>query len=223
MKERTKLSSRKRRALRYIIIAAITILVVNYGLNIGHLLPIQSVRLQEELHSVPGYTRVVKRMHVPEIHRSHLLYVTGNDKATAISGTHLSIIGWTDAFGNALDCTTGAPLYAGGMVMNRDETDAVWVYYGRVDEPAIKKVEISIRHQVWDENTGKDDWEEVFCLTAGETDFIEKDGYRYFMMKLPYDWPRAAGAAHSFALGYDAEGMLLVEQKLEEMNYCFFG
>ena len=74
-KKRTPLPSRKRVALRRIAIAAAVIFCVNFFMHIGLLLPIQAIWQLEEREGA-RHTSVVTRDWAPEVHRTHLVYLT---------------------------------------------------------------------------------------------------------------------------------------------------
>ena len=91
-------------------------------MQIGFLLPIQGIRQVEERQGAP-HGRVLARDWAPEIHRTHLVYLTAAEDAVTLADTYLSLYGWMGGFGWTLDCTTGEPLYAGEMTMSRDERE----------------------------------------------------------------------------------------------------
>lgn len=114
---------------------------------------------------------MLDRLWTPEVHRTHLVYLTAAENAVTIADTRLSLYGWMGGFGWSLDCTTGEPLYAGEMTMNRDEREeTVCCYYGRVMDPAIETVTVSLRGVNYQED-GTEDWEEAASLTAGRRTF----------------------------------------------------
>ena len=171
---RKKLPTRRRRALRRLVLAAAVLLLSNHLLGVGLLLPIQAIRQVEERQGAP-HGAVLDRLWTPEIHRTHLVYLTASEKAVTIADTYLSVYGWIGGFGWSLDCTTGEPLYAGEMTMYRDEREGtVCCYYGRVDDPTIETVTISVRAELYDETTKTAYWEEAARLTAEPEDFLER-------------------------------------------------
>ena len=126
-----KLYARRRWVLRRFAVFLIVLLAVNRFMQIGFLLPIQGIRQVEERQGAP-HGRVLARDWAPEIHRTHLVYLTAAEDAVTLADTYLSLYGWMGGFGWTLDCTTGEPLYAGEMTMSRDEREeTVCCYYGR--------------------------------------------------------------------------------------------
>lgn len=219
---RKKLPTRRRRALRRLVLAAAVLLLSNH-LGVGLLLPIQAIREVEERQGAP-HGAVLDRLWTPEIHRTHLVYLTASEKAVTIADTYLSVYGWIGGFGWSLDCTTGEPLYAGEMTMYRDEREGtVCCYYGRVDDPTIETVTISVRAELYDETTKTAYWEEAARLTAEPEDFLERKGYRCFLLShIITDWPYDSGR-HAWATGYDAAGNVVAEFEIQEGTHSYFG
>lgn len=221
---RKTLPTRRRRALRRLVLAAAVLLLSNHLLGVGLLLPIQGIRQVEERQGAP-HGAVLDRLWTPEIHRTHLVYLTASEEAVTVADTYLSVYGWMGGFGWALDCTAGEPLYAGEMTMYRDEREeTVCCYYGRVDDPAIETVTISVRGELYDETTQTARWEEASCLTAVPEDFLEWKGHRHFLLHevMDGDWPYDSGR-HAWATGYDADGNVLTEFEIQEGTHSYFG
>lgn len=220
---RKKLPTRRRRALRRLVLAAAVLLLSNHLLGVGLLLPVQAVRQVEERQGAP-HGAVLDRLWTPEIHRTHLVYLTASEKAVTIADTYLSVYGWIGGFGWSLDCTTGEPLYAGEMTMYRDEREGTeCCYYGRVDDPTIETVTISERGELYDETTKTAYWEEAARLTAEPEDFLERKGYRCFLLShIITDWPYDSGR-HAWATGYDAAGNVVAEFEIQEGTHSYFG
>lgn len=220
---RKKLPTRRRRALRRLVLAAAVLLLSDHLLGVGLLLPVQAVRQVEERQGAP-HGAVLDRLWTPEIHRTHLVYLTASEKTVTIADTYLSVYGWIGGFGWSLDCTTGEPLYAGEMTMYRDEREGtVCCYYGRVDDPTIETVTISVRAELYDETTKTAYWEEAARLTAEPEDFLERKGYRCFLLShIITDWPYDSGR-HAWATGYDAAGNVVAEFEIQEGTHSYFG
>lgn len=221
--KREKMYSRKRWVLRRFAVFLVALLTVNHFLQMGFLLPIQAIRQVEERQGAP-HGAVLDRLWTPEVHRTHLVYLTASEEVVTIADTYLSVYGWLGGFGWSLDCTTGEPLYAGEMTMYRDEREGtVCCYYGRVDDPTIETVAISVRGQVYDETAQTARWEEAARLTAEPEDFLEREGRRYFLLSHTItDWPYDSGR-HAWATGYDAEGNVVTEFEIQEGTHSYFG
>lgn len=221
--KREKVYSRKRWVARRFVVFLLALLAVNHFMQMGFLLPIQGLRQVEERQGAP-HGAVLDRLWTPEIHRTHLVYLTTSEKAVTIADTYLTIYGWTGGFGWSLDCTTGAPLYAGEMTMYRDEqAGTVCCYYGRVEDPAIETVAVSVRGEIYDENTQTACWEEATRLTAEPENFLEWKGHRHFLLShIITDWPYDS-SRHAWAIGYDAAGNVVTEFEIQEGTHSYFG
>ena len=220
--KREKLYSRKRWAARRFLIFLAALLTANWFLQLGLLLPIQGIRQVEERQGAP-HGAVLDRLWTPEVHRTHLVYLTAAENAVTIADTRLSLYGWTGGFGWSLDCTTGEPLYAGEMTMNRDEREeTVCCYYGRVMDPAIETVTVSLRGVNYQED-GTEVWEEAASLTAGPEDFLERKGYRHFLFSHTLtDWPYDS-SLRAWVIGCDSAGNVVTEFEIQEGIHSYFG
>ena len=219
-KKRTPLPSRKRVALRRIAIAAAVIFCVNFFMHIGLLLPIQAIWQLEEREGA-RHTSVVTRDWAPEVHRTHLVYLTENDDTTLFGSTYLTIYGWMAGFSVALDCTEEALLYAGRSYMSRDDGE-VWYFFGRVDDPAIETVAVSLQSEDWDEETQIFIRREVRSLTTAE--LLEKDGRRYFLLRDGGEWDSdTCSSPRPVVIGYDSAGSEVARVDIEQGNASYFG
>ncbi len=218
-KKRTRGYSRKRAALRYMAIAVVAISCVNFFMHIGLLLPVQAIWQLEE-RAGAKHTSVVTRDWAPEIHRTHLVYLTENENTTLFGSTYLTVYGWMAAFGVALDCTEGAPLYAGRSFMSRDD-GKVWYFFGRVDDPVIETVEISIRTNEYDSQSHAYVGDEVRRITNVE--LLEKDGRRYFLVRDSGEWDNDAHSVpRPVVIGCDGQGKEVVSLDISEGNSSSF-
>lgn len=220
--KREKLYSRKRWAARRFLIFLAAFLTANWFLQLGLLLPIQGIRQVEERQGAL-HGAVLDRLWTPEVHRTHLVYLTAAESAVTIADTRLSLYGWMGGFGWSLDCTTGEPLYAGEMTMNRDEREeTVCCYYGRVMDPAIETVTVSLRGVNYQED-GTEDWEEAASLTAGPEDFLEWKGHRHFLFSHTLaDWPYDS-SLRAWVIGHDSAGNVVTEFEIQEGTHSYFG
>ena len=220
--KREKLYSRKRWVAQRFLIFLLVLLAVNHLLQIGFFLPIQGIRQVEERQGAP-HGAVLDRLWTPEVHRTHLVYLTAAENAVTIADTRLSLYGWMGGFGWSLDCTTGEPLYAGEMTMNRDEREeTVCCYYGRVMDPAIETVTVSLRGENYQED-GTEDWEEAASLTAGPEDFLEWKGHRHFLFFYTLtDWPYDS-SLRAWVIGCDSAGNVVTEFEIQEGTHSYFG
>lgn len=220
--KREKLYSRKRWVARRFLIFLLVLLAVNHLLQIGFLLPIQGIRQVEERQGAP-HGAVLDRLWTPEVHRTHLVYLTAAENAVTIADAYLTVYGWMGGFGWSLDCTTGEPLYAGEMTMYRDEREeTVCCYYGRVMDSAIETVTVSLRGVNYQED-GTEDWEEAASLTAGPEDFLERKGHRHFLFSHTLtDWPYDS-SLRAWVIGCDSAGNVVTEFEIQEGTHSYFG
>ena len=221
MKKQKRILTRRQSALRA---AAITLAVMVFMVHVMHLgliFPIQTVWQLEERAGIE-HTRVVKRSPTPEIQKTNIAFLSENDKATMFSSCYLTIYGWMANFHVALDCTTEEPLYAGVSYMSRDENQA-WYFFGRVDDPAIQRVEISLCetepnkmgyvHLVGDE---------VHRMAGIPLE--EQSGRRYFLVKYNGEWDyEVHSRVHPIVIGYDGDGQELTRTEIEQWNSSSFG
>ena len=217
-----KLDSRRRWVARRFLIFLAALLTANWFLQLGLLLPIQGIRQVEERQGAP-HGAVLDRLWTPEVHRTHLVYLTAAENAVTIADAYLTVYGWTGGFGWSLDCTTGEPLYAGEMTMYRDEREeTVCCYYGRVMDPAIETVTVSLRGVNYQED-GTEDWEEAASLTAGPEDFLERKGYRHFLFSHTLtDWPYDS-SLRAWVIGHDSAGNVVTEFEIQAGTHSYFG
>lgn len=216
--KKTKLSSRRRVALRRVLIAAILYTIVTHIISLGFLLPIQAVRETEERWGI-GHTAVIARKWSPNEHKTNLVYLTGNENATFLTYTYLTIYGWFPTYGIALDCTRGQPLYANwAQSLAHEDGIDIRYYFGRVDDPDICRLEIISEYETFDNETVQR--HERARFTVPEDAWITKNGRRYFLVKSPVqEWPYE-GAAYPVVIGYDAEGNELA--RLDIMAYQYY-
>ena len=213
MKTRKRLLNRRRRAIRQTLLCLTAVLLIQHIMHLGLILPIQTVRQQEERAGI-GRTRVVERVRVPEIHRTHLAYLTENEEATLFSSCHLTLYGWMASFQVAVDCTEEAPLHAGFSFMYGDEERA-WYGFGRVDDPRIARIELSLQSQMWDPEAEAYYMEEVRRIT--EIELTEQSGHRYFLEKDSGEWDSYRySTPQAVAIGYDHDGQEIARREIEE-------
>lgn len=218
--KRKHLLNRRRAAIHRIAIVFAVILLINHIMHIGLLFPIQAIWNLEERAGI-SHTRVVERSWVPEIHKTHIAYLTENDEATMFGSCRLTIYGWMTYFGTALDCTEDASLYAGRSYMHK-EGAKVWYFFGRVDNPEIERVEISIQKNIIDEMSLAVGREEVRRITKVELE--QQSGRRYFLVKDSGEWDDEIDLVpRPVVIGYDKEGHEVIRVEVENGNSSSFG
>ena len=217
--KRKRLLTRKRTAIRRAAILLAVILLINHIMHLGLLFPIQTVWQQEERAGV-SHTRVVERSWAREIHKTHIAFLSENDEATLFSSCNLTLYGWMANFHVALDCTGEEPLYAGASYMSRDENRA-WYFVGRVDDPTIQRVEISLCSEEYDSMSHAYVGEEVRRITGIELE--EQSGRRYFLVKYTEGWDdEIHSSPRPVVIGYDSGGNEVTRMEIEEWNSSYF-
>ena len=93
---RKKLPSRKRQALWRVLLALVSLLLVDH-IFWYRPAPIQAVRREAE-HEGIGRAWVVERKWEPSLYKTHLFYLMENERAVMLGDTHLSPLGWGTMF-----------------------------------------------------------------------------------------------------------------------------
>lgn len=93
--KKSRVYTRKRLALHWILLALVFLLVVNQLLGVCLLLPIQAAHRSADLQGI-GRAHLVERRWEPEWRATGLLYLMGNENAIFITDTHLGPIGLGD-------------------------------------------------------------------------------------------------------------------------------
>ena len=218
--KREKLPARRRWVARRIAVFLLLLLAVNHVLHLGYLLPVQGIRDIEERQGAP-HGETLARLWTPEVHATHLVYLRGSEKAVTIADTYLTVYGWMGGFGWTLDCTEDAPLYAGEMTMRQDDqTETVCCYYGRVDDPDITRVEISVRRAYYVD--GPEQWEETANLPVEGEDFIVRDEGRYFLAEDVIDDRSHESYHRAWIIAYDEDGNVVAEFQIQEGTHSIY-
>ena len=216
---RKRLLTRRRAALRHIALCLTLMLLIQHVMHLGLLLPIQTVRQQEERAGI-RHTRVVERRWTPEVQRTNLAFLTENDQATLFSSCHLTLYGWMANFHVAVDCTGEEPLY-GGFAFQYGDEERAWYGFGRVDDPEIQRVELSLQSQMWDSAAQSYYMEEVRRLT--DIPLEEQSGRRYFLVKDSGEWDSEKySTPQVVVIGYDSHGNELFRTEIEDWIATMF-
>ncbi len=215
-----RILTRRQSALRAAAITLAGMVFMVHVMHLGLIFPVQTVWQLEERAGIE-HTRVVKRSHAPEIHKTHLAFLSENDDATLFSSCNLTIYGWMAGFHVALDCTEEEPLYAGVSYMNRDEKRA-WYFFGRVDDPAIQRVEISLCETTYDNMSYARAGKEVHRMAGIPLE--EQSGRRYFLAKYNGEWDNEEHSwVYPILIAYDGKGEEVLRLEIEDGNSSHFG
>ena len=214
------LPTRRRMALRRLLRVLIVLVLANHFFSVGLLLPIQAIYKAVERSGAVG-TRVIAREWTPELYATHLFYLTGSQNATVLADTRLGILGWESGFACTLDCTSGAPLYAGERYMARDEREGqLYYYFGRVDDPDIAAVAISIQAETYVD--GQPVRREVQRLEVPE--LLERRGYRYFLLHtLEPGWTLEDQSRAAVAVALGDDGREVGAWDIDNASYTYYG
>ena len=215
-----KQRTRRGRAIWWAAAAAVLLLLANHVFRMGFLLPLQGIRDIEERQGAP-HGETLARLWTPEVHATHLVYLRGSEDAVTIADTYLTVYGWMGGFGWTLDCTEDAPLYAGEMTMRQDDqTETVCCYYGRVNDPDITRVEISVRRAYYVD--GPEQWEETANLPVEGEDFIVRDEGRYFLAEDVIDDRSHESYHRAWIIAYDEDGNVVAEFQIQEGTHSIY-
>ena len=187
---RKKLPSRKRQALWRVLLALVSLLLVDHIFGIA-LLPIQDVRR----------AWVVERKWEPSLYKTHLFYLMENERAVMLGDTHLSPLGWETMFGATVDCTGEEPIYAGYHQISHDDK-VLGCYFGQINDPAIETVVISIQQEEYDQ--GKAVRSELRRLTVEQEDFVTGRDRTFFWIMEPLSLEQSPEAV-CYAAEFDIE------------------
>lgn len=218
--KRIPLRTQKRETLRFLIVVLVLLLLMNHIMHIGVLLPRQAYHKLEE-RAGTGWTRVVTKDWTPEINKTHIVYLSGDDSATLFGSVSFTLYGWMPHFGVSLDCSKDAPLYAGFSFMNSGD-ERVWYFFGRVDDSEIEKVDISLCSEEYDNMSHAYIGKEVYRITQSE--LLERGGHRYFFLQYNGEWDNESfSTPRPVAIGYGSAGNEVARLEIEEGNYASFG
>lgn len=216
--KKSRVYMRKRLALRWILPALVFLLVVNQLLGVCLLLPIQAAHRSADLQGI-GRTHLVKRRWEPELRATGLLYLMENENALLLTDTHFGLLGWETERGAAVDCTGDAPLYV-GQYDAAYEDRMVNCLFGRVDDPEIVRVEISVRAVGYAGTT--ETWEETASLPVEPEDFIAREEGRYFLVEDVIDnWPDNT-FRQAWITAYNGGGDVVTEFQIMEGTHSHF-
>ena len=180
--KRTRLPARKRLALRSLALAAVLLVLANYVFGICRL-PVPVARQAEEAAGT-GHMEVVTQVREPEIGKTMRLYLTANENAVMLVPAYLSICGWMDGGGLALDCSDRSPFSVGWRKLTWRDTDSIYYVFGRVEHPDITRLHGGLMDTVQGGESGGEQIERLGVDTE-KASWPEREGAWYFLLRIP--------------------------------------
>jgi len=174
--------TRKRKALRRTAILVVMIVLASsvglYGFS-----PAQGRHYNEESHHT-GRTQLVQRLYNPSLigTRMALFDLTKNENVLMLHYIRWHpLVGWMDSGAAVVDCGSDEPLYCGTYFLSSKDSDNLSFVFGRVDEPRIVSLKISLQNSSYLENEDRVIWTEYDHFKLDVQSSKEKDGARYFI------------------------------------------
>lgn len=214
MKEK-KILTRRHRALQYIVIALIVILI-HTSVSGYSLTPHLALEYAKDRNGIYDPTEVITVQSVPEMHRFHRLYMFENENTVALGSAILRIIGWEGSFVWSVDCSEERPIHCGYVSMSKqgkDDNDRQVFCYGRIDAPEITRLEIV---DVSLDN-GPVDPENEFqyidrVIEVPREEWMTQNGHTYFLKE--FQEPQNV-AKRRYIFGYDSAGEIVCQNYIE--------
>lgn len=212
-----KLPTRRRRALRRLVWALLLLLAVNHLFGVGYLLPAQAIRSEEEREGT-GRTWTVESRWVPALHRTQRFYLRENENAVLLGNTYLSLFGWETGSGCAVDCSEAAPVHVAVQQISRDGKATLHCYFGRIDDPAIETVVVSVQEITYDQ--GQETRKELRRLTAERSAFLTRGERTFFWLMETQDQERETEQIiQPVLIAYGANGTVTEEFDIQQMQF----
>ena len=220
--KRKKLPTRRRLALRRVVWALLLLLAVNHFFQVGYLLPGQAVRDEEEREGT-GRTWTVESRWVPVLYRTHRFSLRENENAVLLGNTYFSPFGWQTTTGCALDCSEAAAVHAAEHRISRDGKGTVDCYFGRIDDPAIERVAVSIQEVTYYDQ-GQEIRRELSRLTAERSEFLTRDGRTFFWLMEVQDGKIAPEQiTQPVLIAWGEDGTVVAEFTIRQGSFGSYG
>lgn len=194
---RKKSLTRRKRALRRLALSMLVLLVVNHTVHIGYVLPIQGVRYYAQRHGLQHSGVITRLRPAGEDEEAGLLYFSTAKNAVYVTDVRHWSFGWSGSHGAAADCSE-----TGDIHLNWLDWDGSMIFFGRVDSTAVSRVEVLLQR-------------ELEQLTFTIDDFIEKDGQRYILSFMDWDFGAVLPEAYTItAAAYGIGEEILARQDI---------
>ena len=173
-----KRPTRARRAVKSIVIMLCALLICNM-LGGGHLTRMMALRDCEQRYGVYEKTHEITSLPAENIYKTLRVTLMASENVTYCGTSHFyTLLGWQSDFGVPLDCSDGERVHVGSWEMARNGAKDVF-YWGRIEDAAVASAVIERYRAV----SRDEDGEYVFEKRAATpVEFIESDGYRYFLI-----------------------------------------
>jgi len=186
MKYRKKrLSTRKRRALRRVLIL-LALVIASWALGSYGYLPSDSLREMEEMQGI-GRTEMLRRIWSPATDGwNRMVYLSANENAVMLSGCFWNPFeGWTGSTYSIIDCSAEeVPVHSCvHLESNSGEGEKMTTMvpvrtFGRVDDPAVEVIEM----RLWMTRVGEER-RQIAVQRSERKDWLELNGRTYFLMQ----------------------------------------
>lgn len=175
-----RLYPRRERALRMAGLAFALLMLCNYALHTGFLLPAQADAYAAQRMGVYGPLRTVAVQWKPGmLHRTGRLSLVEGENSLSLRYTFLTPLGWEASFLWPLDTSGGADRQAGVVSMSRAGHETVYVFYGRIRGTDVTSLPVNVSVEKYDDENGL--YVYAYGEEAEETERYVKDGYTYFI------------------------------------------
>lgn len=203
MKKRKYNPTRKHKAIVRTAIAA-ALLILAFGANFYGLFPSNGLRALEDTYGT-GKTDVIAKTFEKAVFSE--IYLTENENVLMLAASRFGILGGWQDLGAAVmdkDPDAGAAVEAGvWSVSDFDSDERIFYIFGKVTDASITAV-----------NAGIADADRTVLQSAGTDAFFEKDGSRYFMIKMN---EFSQVPVYSVIIqGFDQNASLIFESEVEQ-------
>lgn len=203
MKKRKYNPTRKHKAIVRTAIAA-ALLILAFGANFYGLFPSNGLRALEDTYGT-GKTDVIAKTFEKAVFSE--IYLTENENVLMLAASRFGILGGWQDLGAAVmdkDPDAGAAVEAGSWSLVDDNSDErIFYIFGKVTDDAITAV-----------NAWTADADGTMLQSAGTDEFIEKDGSRYFMIRMT---EFSQVPVHSVIIqGFDQNSRLIYASEIEQ-------
>lgn len=227
MKYRKKrLTTRKRRALRRVLILLILV-IASWVLGSYGYLPSDNLRELEEMQGV-GRMEVLRRIWNPATDGwNRMVYLSVNENAVMLSGCFWNPFeGWTGSTYSIIDCSKEeVPVHSLIHLETRDGEDGKRITnapvrtYGRVDDPDVEVIEL----RLWITEDGRER-RQIAVQRSERKDWMQLNGRTYFLMQTDrLEWEGPSVFFEPMLRALDADGNVVAEYMAPDWIWSVVG